>query len=430
MTKNYRSYFNTFVLHFRPRTVTDRTLRFNLTFGLGGSAAVLIFLLFSTGLLLKFAYEPHPTVAYESIVSLQYEVPFGGLIRNIHHWSANLLLVVAFLHLLRVFFTGAFHAPRRLNWVIGLGMLCLVVMSNITGYLLPWDQLAFWAITIVTGMLEYVPLIGLWLQEMVRGGAEMGPDTMSNFFALHTAVLPILLIALMPFHFWRIRKARGLVVLRSPDEDADVTGQRVETIPNLLLREIVMALVVVAGIMLFSVIVDAPLLAKANPGLSPNPTRAPWYFAGMQEMLLHFHPSFSLFAIPLLVTAGLFCMPYFRFQGTAPGVWLISHKGRRMAAVATVVALIVTPLGILASQYLLQPGGLLQELPSIIGTGVIPFSAVLAVVVGFTLIMRRKYSATSAETIQTTFVLLLVIFAILTLTNVFLRGEGMRLIWQ
>ena len=155
--KGYRRFFNSLILHFRPRTVPERTLRLTLTWGLGGMAVVLVFLLFGTGVLLKFVYEPFPDKAYESILHLQRDVLFGGLIRNIHHWSGNGLLVVIFLHFLRVFFTGAFHPPRQFNWIIGLVLFFTVLSSNFTGDLMPWAQLAFWAITICTIMLEYIP---------------------------------------------------------------------------------------------------------------------------------------------------------------------------------------------------------------------------------------------------------------------------------
>ncbi|MBW1774704.1 MAG: cytochrome b N-terminal domain-containing protein, partial [Deltaproteobacteria bacterium] len=112
----------------------------------------------------------------------------------------------------RVFFTGAFHAPRQMTWVLGLGPFILVLASNFTGYLLPWDQLAYWATTISIGMLEYIPGIGHWLENTIRGGPEMGPATLRIFFAIHTAVLPFVIVMLMAFHFWRIRKAGGLVI--------------------------------------------------------------------------------------------------------------------------------------------------------------------------------------------------------------------------
>jgi quinol-cytochrome oxidoreductase complex cytochrome b subunit len=175
----------TLVLHFRPRRVAEKTLRFSLTWGLGGMAAVLVSLQLFTGILLKFAYGPVPTQAYESLVRLQEGFLFGQLVRNIHFWSANLLVVVVCLHGLRVFFTGGFHPPRRLNWVVGLSLFILVLASNLTGYLLPWDQLAYWATTICVGMLEYIPVLGSRLQQIVLGGREIGPATLRNFFALY-----------------------------------------------------------------------------------------------------------------------------------------------------------------------------------------------------------------------------------------------------
>jgi quinol-cytochrome oxidoreductase complex cytochrome b subunit len=429
MKQEYRVFFNSLLLHFRPRTLPGRTLRFNLTWGLGGSAAVLVLLLLSTGILLKFVYQPSATTAYESIVSLQNDVLFGRLIRNVHHWSANLLILVAFLHLLRVFFTGGYHPPRRFNWILGLSLFSLVILSNITGYLLPWDQLAYWAITILTGMLDYIPGIGRWLQTMLRGGTEVGPNTLSNFYALHTAVLPILLISVMPFHFWRIRKAGGLVVPRSPEEPADANYERVPAIPNLLLREIVTGLVVIAGVFLFSALVNAPLLDKANPGLSPNPTRAPWYFAGVQEILMHFHPLFSFFILPLMTLAALFGLPYFRRGGASAGVWFVSSEGRRMAVVAVITALIGTVAAILISEYLLHSETWLSLLPSILGTGVVPFVVLLTAIAVFMRFIRKCYSAGTGESVQTLFVLIVAAFIIMTITSIVFRGEGMRLIW-
>ena len=160
------------ILHFRPATVPEKTLKFTLTWGLGGMAAVLIFLQLGTGLLLKFVYVPTPLDAYTSILALNNEVIFGQLIRNIHHWSANFLVPIVLLHMLRVFFTGAFHPPRQFSWIIGLGLFGLVLTANFTGYLLPYDQLAYWAVTVSTGMLEYIPAIGHRLQEIIQGGHE------------------------------------------------------------------------------------------------------------------------------------------------------------------------------------------------------------------------------------------------------------------
>jgi quinol-cytochrome oxidoreductase complex cytochrome b subunit len=427
--KDHRRFFNSLVIHLRPRTVPERTLRFTLTWGLGGMAAVLVCMLFGTGLMLKFAYQPVPGKAYDSIIHLQNNVVFGQLIRNIHHWCGNILLIVVFLHFLRIFFTGAFHAPRQFNWIIGLVMFLLVLASNFTGYLLPWDQLAFWAVTICTGMLEYIPGIGDWLQELIRGGNDIGPTTLSNFFAIHTAVIPAGLIMLMPFHFWRVRKAGGLVIPHTPDEDPQSRGESIETIPNLILRELVVATVLIAFIMVAAVGFDAPLEAKANPGLSPNPTKAPWYFAGFQELLLHFHPLFALCIMPVLMLIALLAIPYLNYQRTTAGVWFVSVRGRQLASVAAVIAAVVAPLGIVLDEFIIDLAAWMPGLPGEISNGLVPFALMFSAVVGFYVFIKKMFSAANTEAIQSVFVLFLVAFIILTITGIWFRGEGMALVW-
>ncbi len=427
--QGYRNLFNSLLLHFRPKVVPRRTLKFTLTWGLGGMAAVLVGMLFVTGLMLKFTYLPVPDQSYASIIHLQNTVLFGRLIRNIHHWSGNALLLVVFLHFLRVFFTGAFHPPRQFNWVLGLVMFLLVLGSNFTGYLLPWDQLAYWAITICTGMLEYIPGIGIGLQKMIRGGGEIGPATLSNFFAVHTAVIPACLVILMPFHFWRVRKSKGLVIPRTPQEDPADRGESVATIPNLIIRELAVAAVLIALIMVVSVLFNAPLEAKANPGLSPNPTKAPWYFAGLQELLLHFHPLFAVLIIPVVTVTALFFLPYIRYDADTAGVWFASLRGRRTAIVAVVFGLIATPPAIIADEFVIDFAAWMPGAPAVISNGLLPAALTLAGIIGFYGLMKRYYAASNNEAIQSVFVLLLIAFIILTITCIWFRGSGMALTW-
>jgi quinol-cytochrome oxidoreductase complex cytochrome b subunit len=427
--QHYQNFFNSLIFHFRPRSVQESTLRFTLTWGLGGMAVVLVCMLFTTGLMLKFVYQPVPDRAYESIIHLQSNVFFGQLIRNIHYWSANILLIIVFFHFLRVFFTGAFHPPRQFNWVIGLVMFLAVLTSNITGYLLPWDQLAFWAITICTGMLEYVPGIGGWLQGLVRGGSDLGPATLSIFFAIHTAIIPAGLLILLPFHFWRVRKAGGLVIPRRPDADQSIRDRKVPGIPNLILREIVVAVVLIAAIMLISLTFNAPLGAKANPGLSPNPTKAPWYFAGIQELLLHFHPLFALFIIPVLMLIGLIGIPYFNYQTETAGVWFGSVRGRRMAVMAAWVAIIVTPISIAADEFVVDFAAWMPGMSPVVQNGILPAVFVLAAIILFYWLMKKRYLPTNNELIQSVFVLFVVALIILTITGIWFRGQEMALMW-
>ena len=155
-----RTVVNNAILHLHPVTVPKPALRFSYTWGLGGISVFLGLLLGISGVLLMFRYDASVENAYTSIQYLETQVAFGALIRNIHHWSANLLVVTSFLHLIRVFLTGGYKKGRALNWALGLFLLTLVLAFNFTGYLLPWDQLAYWAITVGTSLLSYVPLVG------------------------------------------------------------------------------------------------------------------------------------------------------------------------------------------------------------------------------------------------------------------------------
>jgi quinol-cytochrome oxidoreductase complex cytochrome b subunit len=427
--EGYRKFFNTLIFHFRPRTVPARTLRFTLTWGLGGMALVLLLLLFSTGLMLKFVYQPTPGKAYESILYLQEDILFGQLIRNIHYWSANLLVIVVFLHFLRVFFTGAFHPPRQFNWVIGLGLFFLVIFSNFTGYLLPWDQLSFWAVTICGGMLAYIPLIGPPLKTFLLGGPEVGVTTLSRFYAVHTAVLPAALVILMSFHFWRVRKARGLVVPRDPDEAVEKPGETAPVMPDLILREVVTALVLIAVIMVFSAAFNAPLGDKANPGLSPNPTKAPWYFMGFQELLMHFHPLFAVFIIPVISVLLLLSIPYLRYEADTQGVWFASKMGRRIAWMAACAACLITVPGVLLDEYVFEFASWMPGVPPALASGFVPFVIFLAGAAGLHMVLKRRYALNLNETVQALFILLLAGFVVLTVIGIFFRGEGMALVW-
>ncbi|MEE8415205.1 MAG: cytochrome b N-terminal domain-containing protein, partial [Desulfobacterales bacterium] len=318
---------------------------------------------------------------------------------------------------------------RQFNWIIGLLLFVCVLISNFTGYLLPWDQLAFWAITICTSMFEYIPGIGVWLQRMIRGGSEIGHPTLLIFFTVHTTVIPVCLVLLMPFHFWRIRKAGGVVMPRSPAAESDDKPTLVPTIPDLVVREIVMGLVLIAFILVYSIIFNAPLEARANPGLSPNPTKAPWYFLGVQEMLLHFHPFFAVFIIPGIITGALILLPYLKYDSTVSGVWFYSERGRRMGIAAAATALIITPIGIIADQFIIDFAAWIPGISPPIVNGLIPVALMLAAIIGFYMLMKNKFNASNNETVQALFILLVVSFVILTAVGIWFRGEGMSLVW-
>ncbi len=294
-------------------------LRFTLTWGLGGMAAFMVMLQLCTGILLGFVYQPVPVQAYLSVRSIQEALPIGPLLRNLHHWTGHALVIVIFLHLLRIFFCGAFYPPRRRNWLIGLGLGFLVVSANFSGYLLPWDQLSFWAVTIATSMLGYIPVIGPDMQTAIQHGPEVGAATLQLFYGIHILLVPVLLFVLMAYHFWSVRRAGGILI---PGGRKSNDRQRVMVpfVPQLLVRECSMAAMVFCILLLFSMVVDAPLGDMADSNLTPALVRAPWYFAGLQELLLHVPPVIAVCVLPLAVTVLLVALPFTRQPEKPPGV--------------------------------------------------------------------------------------------------------------
>jgi quinol-cytochrome oxidoreductase complex cytochrome b subunit len=420
---------NSLILHTRPDQVSVKAIRYTHTFGLGGMSLVLFLMLVCTGLLMIFVYEPSPERAYESILFMQQEILFGRLIRGVHYWSANLLIAVVAFHILRVFLTGAYYGRRQSNWMIGLGLLFLILLSGFTGYLLPWDQISYWAITICTEMLGYMPGFGETLQRVILGGTEIGSATVINFYALHTIVVPLSLVGLMTWHFWKVRKAGGVVIPMSINENVRAAAQHVPYNPNLMLREIAVALTLIAAVLVIAIFFEAPLGEPANPGLSPNPAKAPWYFVGLQELLLHFHPLFAVFVIPLMVAVAIVSVAYLHYDMKLSGNWFLSARGLRMAAVAASTALVFTPLWILADEFAIGPGGWLAGAAPVISNGLVPCAIILAAIVVFYLLLMRYFKASRIEGVQAIFVLLVVGFVVLTVTGVWFRGAGMALVW-
>ena len=424
-----RMVVDSLVLHLHPTKVPVTTLKWTYTWGLGGLSALLLSVLVFTGILLEINYTPSPEQAYLDILNLRSSVWFGDLIRNLHHWSANLLVIVAVLHLLRVFFTGAHRPPRELNWLIGVGMLVLVLAANFTGYLLPWDQLAYWAVTVGTSIISYVPLIGPALSRLLLGGPEVGAETLLNFYAMHISIIPISIVVLMSYHFWRVRKDGGLTLPKNSPQEDPSRSERVTTIPHLVRRELVFALVWIALLLLWAVLVPAPLEGIANPLVSPNPAKAPWYFMGIQELLLHFHPLIGAVIIPGLALLGIALLPFVDISTESVGVYFRSQRGRYFTLLAAGSALILTPAWVLLDEFVLQWNEWLPGVPSLISTGVVPLAIVLLGLIVMDEGARKLFRATLEERLLVLFIFLLVSLFVLTAIGVFFRGPGMSLYW-
>jgi quinol-cytochrome oxidoreductase complex cytochrome b subunit len=424
---------NDLILHLHAPTFPERSLKLTYTFALGGLSIMLFLVLAVTGTLLMFAYTPTPEAAYNAMQRLASEVWMGQFVRNLHHWSANMMLVLAALHMLRIFYTAAFHHPRQFNWLLGWFLLILVALSNFTGYLMPWDQLSYWAVTIGTSLITYIPGIGPGLSSAILGGPEVGAATLKNFFALHVIVFPMMIAITVAYHIWRVRKDTITIprdLNEAPLERRQV--KRVTTIPHLVNLELGIGLVFLLLLITGSIFIDAPLLDAADPLHPPNPAKAAWYFMGVQELLLHFHPAIVATVIPLLVALGLFLLPYVDFDETTDenvtGIWFRSRRGRRLALISAVLGVILTIAAVIADEYWLDFATAFSGLPVLVSTGVIPLVVPLILLGAYAWLLRR-FGATRTEINLALFTVLVLSFVTLTVIGEFFRGENMTLMF-
>lgn len=211
-------------LHLHPSRVRRHAIRYRYTWCAGGLSFLLFLVLVVTGVALMFYYRPTPEHAYDDLKSFDFDVPFGMLMRNLHRWGAHVMVLFVWLHMFRVFLTGSYKPPRQFNWVVGVCLLVLTMLMSFTGYLLPWDQLALWAVTVGTNMARAAPLLGHegplsdWVgvsprydvRALLLGGTVVGPAALLRFYVLHCIFIPIAASVLMILHFWRIRKDGGI----------------------------------------------------------------------------------------------------------------------------------------------------------------------------------------------------------------------------
>ena len=204
------SHWSSFLLHIYPVKVRKAELGFKYSWYLGVISTVLLGSLVLSGVYLMFFYVPSPGSAYTNIQTLQAEVAFGQYVRNVHRWSAHLMVLAVVAHMGKVFYRGAYKPPREFNWVIGVVLLTLTLLMSFTGYLLPWDQLALWAVTVGTNMMGYTPVLGPQVKFVLLGGQVIGTNTLLRWYVLHVLMLPFVIVIFMAIHFWRVRKDGGI----------------------------------------------------------------------------------------------------------------------------------------------------------------------------------------------------------------------------
>lgn len=339
-----------FFLHIHAAKVHPHSLKPTYTFGLGIILGFLFLVMLLTGVMLMMNYTPSVEAAYNSVKDIIYVVPGGRIVRNIHRLASYGMVLVVFLHLLRVFYTGSYLGKRKANWVIGVVMFLLVLLMSFSGYLLPWDQLSYWAVTIGSNIAasarELTDLLGItsffdpggFFKRLLIGGETVGQAALTRFFMLHVIFLPLTLLVLLGVHFWRIRKDGGLSRPATADSSEN-KDQKLYSWPIVMWAELSIFVGVIAVLLLLALFIDAPLLERANPIHPENPAKSPWYFLGIQELV-----SYSAFAggllVPVLFMTFLFSIPYKDKEDQFIGRWFSDAKGLKITLYSILVSVV------------------------------------------------------------------------------------------
>jgi quinol-cytochrome oxidoreductase complex cytochrome b subunit len=472
--------FTNLFLHIMPTRIHRYTLRIRATWGLGIISLVLFLLLIATGIPLMIYYKPSTDLAYDSMKEILYIVPTGRFVRNVHRWAAHAMVAMVILHMARAFYTAAYKGPRQFNWVVGMLLFVLTLALSFTGYLLPWDQLAFWAVTIgseiaqspreltdAMGITAWCD-IGGFQKRLLLGANHVGQEALIRFYVLHVMVLPLLTAVMLAVHFWRIRKDGGLT--RPAAADAIATdgnsarhGDRaalesspamrpsrtyglmaivrgktpavdramantVPTWPGALYAIGALTMLTLAVMLALGYFYDAPLTEMANPVVPENPAKAPWYFLGLQELV-----SYSAFmggvGIPAIVVLGLMLVPYLDRDEEEVGVWFGGRRGKQICLLTAIVTTAVV-VGMLA--FTVQYGWLrnwFPEIEQIVITLINPGTVLLALFMAWSLAITLVTNSTRMGALAV-FTCFLIAFVILTYFATVHRGPNWDFYWS
>jgi quinol-cytochrome oxidoreductase complex cytochrome b subunit len=261
-------------------------------------------------------YVPTPEAAYGSVIRLLTEIPYGWLLRDLHRLGGECMVAVVATHLVKVFLAGAYKDSQKVTWVTGVVLLICTLILGFSGYLLPWDQLAFWAVTIGTGMVETIPGIGADLMLLLRGGPEFGPDGLLRFYLLHIVILPMIMIGALAVHYYRISRLHSAAIssklhIGLENIHESIHYKKTPLLPNVVLLEISISLLLITLLTLIvTFYYDAPLQHHADPRHTPAVTKAPWFFLWLQGAL-KLGDSFLIgICLPTGLLVLLFALPY------------------------------------------------------------------------------------------------------------------------
>ncbi len=468
--------FNNFSLHVQGVKTHMNTLRPFYTVGFGLISLFLFVIVFISGIFLMVYYNPSIENAYSTVKDINYVVTGGKLMRNIHKWSGEGMIIFVLLHMARVFYTSSYLRGREFNWLIGMVLLILTFVLNLTGYMLPWDQLSYWALVIVAnivaapkeltdmfGLTQYFDIGGI-SKELFLGGMDPGKESLTRVYLLHIVLLPIVITIFLGIHFWRIRKDGGLTkpdtfdrkevdttYVSPPEKTGDIfptyktyglmelakgktpavdhdVENTVFSWPNLLVAELAVLMLTLAGVVFYSFYIDAPLKELANPAIPENPAKAPWYFLGLQELV-----SYSAFmggqGIPMLSVLGLALIPFLDREQEHTGIWFSNKQG----VTVTILTFIIGVAGLIGTlAFVINFGWFRSWSPNIHQLWIVminPGTLWLGFVILWSLLVIKKTGSTRMGAIAL-FTLFLVSYVILTYTGTVLRGPNWEFYWS
>jgi len=468
--------FGNSFLHILSTRIHRYSLKSTYTFGLGVIAASSFIILIVTGVLLMVYYKPSVHMAYDSIKDIQFIVPGGRFIRNVHRWATNIMIVSVFLHMARVFYTAAYKRNRSFNWLLGIGLLVCTLMLSFTGYLLPWDQLAYWAVTIATNIAASTSELtdavhitaffdpGKVIKILLLGSENIGQEALIRFYWLHCIILPLATVTILAAHIWRVRKDGGLA---RPDtiKEKELAGtpqdplsdkvfdyapqktyglmclvkgktgavnrgpeQTVSSWPHMIIRLAGLFMLTFAMACVYAHFFEAPLKEMANAAVPENPAKAPWYFLGLQELV-----SYSAFmggvGIPTIALIGLALIPYLDRKDQEIGRWFDNKEGRKVAwhsfgfTGATVIGMLI---------FTVKYGWIRNwnpDIPQIVITFINPGTVLVGFFVWWSFYCMTKYHSTRIAAIAL-FTSFLVAFTILTYFGTVHRGPNWDFYWS
>jgi cytochrome b6 len=342
-----------FIAHLHPASIPARESRFRYTFGLGGISVLLLFVVGITGALELFHYVPSIEEANRSVQAITFLIPFGWVIRGLHFWSAQALVITSMLHLLRIVLTGAYKRPRRFNWLLGVGLLLTVFLLNFTGYVLRWDNDIAWALLVGTNLLKGIPLIGPSLYVLTVGGPEIGAATPVRFYGWHIFGLALFAVILVIWHIFRVRRDGGISHRKEeslPTPAANQPAGRRISRYELLERETLAALIVAIILLLLTILFPPGLSASADLTRIPVEATAPWFFIWVQELLRFGNPLLMGVLIPAAMLFLIAVLPFWIDRSDRGSAVWFNRPGRGaqiLTASIGLFALILTVIGVL-----------------------------------------------------------------------------------